>query len=87
MRHYDRIQLTSIPDLLIEENLHDGVKGIPENFERLFVHRNPSSLCQLHIKCCLKDCVGRRAMQSGTANPYGSEAAAKDAMEAVWDAC
>ncbi|KAH6802851.1 Ku70-binding family protein [Perilla frutescens var. frutescens] len=34
-----------------------------------------------------QECVKRRVMQSVTANPYCSEAAAKDAMEAVWGAC
>ncbi|EOY02596.1 hypothetical protein QUC31_018089 [Theobroma cacao] len=34
-----------------------------------------------------QDCVRRRVMKSVTANPYCSEAAAKDAMEAVWDIC
>ncbi|KAL2490466.1 Ku70-binding family protein [Abeliophyllum distichum] len=34
-----------------------------------------------------QDCVRRRVMKSVTANPYCSEAAAKDAMEAVWDVC
>ncbi|KAJ0111421.1 hypothetical protein Patl1_02891 [Pistacia atlantica] len=33
------------------------------------------------------DCVRRRVMKSVIANPYCSEAAAKDAMEAVWDVC
>lgn len=35
----------------------------------------------------LKECVRRRVMKSVIANPYCSEAAAKDAMEAVWDVC
>ncbi|GAB2282874.1 hypothetical protein Dimus_017408 [Dionaea muscipula] len=34
-----------------------------------------------------QDCVRRRVMNSVTANPYCSEAAARDAMEAVWDIC
>ncbi|KAH7514711.1 hypothetical protein FEM48_Zijuj11G0119400 [Ziziphus jujuba var. spinosa] len=34
-----------------------------------------------------QDCVRRRVMKSVMANPYCSEAAAKDAMEAVWDIC
>ncbi|CDP16628.1 unnamed protein product [Coffea canephora] len=34
-----------------------------------------------------QDCVRRRVMKSVMANPYCSEAAAKDAMEAVWDVC
>ncbi|GMH15020.1 hypothetical protein Nepgr_016861 [Nepenthes gracilis] len=34
-----------------------------------------------------QDCVRRRVMKSMTANPYCSEAAARDAMEAVWDIC
>ncbi|KAL3844715.1 hypothetical protein ACJIZ3_002118 [Penstemon smallii] len=34
-----------------------------------------------------QDCVRRRVMKSVTANPFCSEAAAKDAMEAVWDVC
>ncbi|KAK9272772.1 hypothetical protein L1049_003149 [Liquidambar formosana] len=33
------------------------------------------------------ECVRRRVMKSVIANPYCSEAAAKDAMEAVWDVC
>ncbi|TQD99547.1 hypothetical protein C1H46_014883 [Malus baccata] len=32
-----------------------------------------------------QDCVRRRVMKSVISNPYCSEAAAKDAMEAVWD--
>lgn len=35
----------------------------------------------------LKECVRRRVMKSVTANPYCSESAARDAMEAVWDVC
>ncbi|GAV85031.1 Peptidase_M76 domain-containing protein [Cephalotus follicularis] len=34
-----------------------------------------------------QDCVRRRVMKSVMANPYCSEAASKDAMEAVWDVC
>ncbi|XP_061979917.1 mitochondrial inner membrane protease ATP23-like [Populus nigra] len=34
-----------------------------------------------------QDCVKRRVMKSMIANPYCSKAAAKDAMEAVWDVC
>lgn len=35
----------------------------------------------------LKECVRRRVMKSMSANPYCSEAASRDAMEAVWDVC
>lgn len=34
-----------------------------------------------------QECVRRRVMKSVMGNPYCSEAAAKDAMEAVWDVC
>lgn len=34
-----------------------------------------------------QECVKRRAMKSLIDNPYCSEEAAKDAMEAVWDIC
>ncbi|CAI0457154.1 unnamed protein product [Linum tenue] len=34
-----------------------------------------------------QECVRRRVMKSMKGNPYCSEAAAKDAMEAVWDVC
>ncbi|KAK9673448.1 hypothetical protein RND81_12G168600 [Saponaria officinalis] len=34
-----------------------------------------------------QDCVKRRVMMSMANNPYCSEAASKDAMEAVWDVC
>ncbi|XVF57906.1 hypothetical protein PTKIN_Ptkin07bG0020200 [Pterospermum kingtungense] len=34
-----------------------------------------------------QDCVRRRVMKSLAGNPSCSEAAAKDAMEAVWDIC
>ncbi|XVE67796.1 hypothetical protein DITRI_Ditri09bG0017200 [Diplodiscus trichospermus] len=34
-----------------------------------------------------QDCVRRRVMKSVIANPFCSETAAKDAMEAVWDIC
>ncbi|KAK9692198.1 hypothetical protein RND81_09G247800 [Saponaria officinalis] len=34
-----------------------------------------------------QDCVKRRVMLSLANNPYCSQAAAKDAMEAVWDVC
>ncbi|KAL6558932.1 hypothetical protein OROMI_019282 [Orobanche minor] len=34
-----------------------------------------------------QDCVRRRVMKSVRGNPYCSEAAAKDAMESVWDIC
>ncbi|KAL8474586.1 hypothetical protein ACS0TY_031152 [Phlomoides rotata] len=39
------------------------------------------------IKGHEQECVRRRVMKSVTANPYCSETAAKDAMEAVWDSC
>ena len=35
----------------------------------------------------LKECVKRRSLASVKVNPYCSEAAAKDAIEAVWDIC
>lgn len=35
----------------------------------------------------LKECIKRRATKSVTNNPFCSEAAAKDAVEAVWDVC
>ncbi|XP_050370481.1 uncharacterized protein LOC126788523 [Argentina anserina] len=41
----------------------------------------------LKIRGHEQDCVRRRVLRSVTANPYCSEAAAKDAMEAVWDVC
>lgn len=41
-----------------------------------------SSLLEL-----LKECVKRRALKSVRNNPYCSDAAAKDAIEAVWDIC
>ncbi|CAO2820447.1 unnamed protein product [Amaranthus hypochondriacus] len=34
-----------------------------------------------------QDCVKRRVMRSLALNPFCSETAAKDAMEAVWDTC
>lgn len=34
-----------------------------------------------------QDCVKRRVVKSVMTNPYCSETAAKDAMEAVWDTC
>ncbi|KAL8153819.1 hypothetical protein V2J09_011579 [Rumex salicifolius] len=34
-----------------------------------------------------QECVRRRVMMSMKANPYCSEAASKDAIEAVWDTC
>ncbi|CAI9111160.1 OLC1v1011311C1 [Oldenlandia corymbosa var. corymbosa] len=34
-----------------------------------------------------QECVRRRVMKSVMGNPHCSEAAAKDAMEAVWDVC
>ncbi|KAL3723036.1 hypothetical protein ACJRO7_035253 [Eucalyptus globulus] len=43
------------------------------------------SNCAHHA--CSEECVRRRVMKSVTANPHCSEAAAKDAMEAVWDVC
>ncbi|CAN6464344.1 unnamed protein product [Victoria cruziana] len=33
------------------------------------------------------ECVRRRVLKSVLANPYCSESAAKDAMDAVWDVC
>ncbi|KAL0301084.1 UNVERIFIED_CONTAM: Mitochondrial inner membrane protease ATP23 [Sesamum radiatum] len=39
------------------------------------------------IEIPVMDCIRRRVMKSVTANPYCSDAAAKDAMEAVWDVC
>ncbi|KAK3183700.1 hypothetical protein Dsin_030986 [Dipteronia sinensis] len=36
---------------------------------------------------CSEDCVRRRVMKSVIANPFGPEAVAKEAMEAVWDVC
>ncbi|KAJ4826265.1 hypothetical protein Tsubulata_018661 [Turnera subulata] len=41
----------------------------------------------LKIRGHEQECVRRRVMQSLKANPYCSGAAAKDAMEAVWDIC
>lgn len=41
----------------------------------------------LNIRGHEQECVRRRVMQSVTANPFCSEAAAKDAMEAVWGTC
>ncbi|XP_044467155.1 mitochondrial inner membrane protease ATP23-like isoform X2 [Mangifera indica] len=41
----------------------------------------------MKIKGHEQDCVRRRVMKSVIANPHCSEAAAKDAMEAVWDVC
>lgn len=35
----------------------------------------------------LKECVRRRALKSVQKNPYCSDAAARDAIEAVWDIC
>ncbi|KAJ8623771.1 hypothetical protein MRB53_032301 [Persea americana] len=34
-----------------------------------------------------QECVRRRVMMSMAGNPYCSESAARDAMEAVWDVC
>ena len=34
-----------------------------------------------------KECIKRRVLKSLRGNPYSSEVAAKDAMEAVWDTC
>ncbi|XP_022741914.1 mitochondrial inner membrane protease atp23-like [Durio zibethinus] len=34
-----------------------------------------------------QECLRRRVMKSVTANPFCSKAAAKDAMEAMWDIC
>ncbi|CAN1188015.1 Mitochondrial inner membrane protease ATP23 [Linum perenne] len=34
-----------------------------------------------------QECVRRRVMKSLMGNPYCSEAAGKDAMEAIWDVC
>ena len=35
----------------------------------------------------LKECVKRRSLESVKNNPYCSETAAKDAIEAVWNIC
>ncbi|KAK6130625.1 hypothetical protein DH2020_035600 [Rehmannia glutinosa] len=68
-------------------------------FMKIRGHEQFTCACKLHPflsnlmpKLCLsdlmlKECVRRRVMKSVTANPYCSEAAAKDAMEAVWDTC
>ncbi|KAF8089870.1 hypothetical protein N665_0495s0018 [Sinapis alba] len=34
-----------------------------------------------------QECIKRRVLKSLCGNPYCSEVAAKDAMEAVWDTC
>ncbi|MBA0791529.1 hypothetical protein Gohar_016104 [Gossypium harknessii] len=34
-----------------------------------------------------KECMRRKVMGSLSVNPFCSETAAKDAMEAVWDIC
>uniref|UniRef100_A0A804MEH1 Mitochondrial inner membrane protease ATP23 n=1 Tax=Zea mays TaxID=4577 RepID=A0A804MEH1_MAIZE len=36
---------------------------------------------------CSEECVKRRALMSVKNNPYCSEGAAKDAIDAVWDIC
>ncbi|XP_028797855.1 mitochondrial inner membrane protease atp23 [Neltuma alba] len=41
----------------------------------------------LKIRGHEQECIRRRAMASLSGNPNCSEAAAKDAMEAVWDVC
>lgn len=41
----------------------------------------------LKIRGHEQECVRRRVMKSLMNNPYCSEAAAKDGMEAVWDVC
>ncbi|GLT33169.1 hypothetical protein SLA2020_077800 [Shorea laevis] len=41
----------------------------------------------LKIRGHEQECIKRRAMKSVTSNPFCSEAAAKDAVEAVWDVC
>ncbi|KAK9108334.1 hypothetical protein Syun_024345 [Stephania yunnanensis] len=41
----------------------------------------------LKIRGHEQECVRRRVMKSVMANPYCSETAARDAMEAVWDVC
>ncbi|PPS20084.1 hypothetical protein GOBAR_AA00464 [Gossypium barbadense] len=45
------------------------------------------SLGCMSVGLIAKDCVRRRVMKSLIANPFCSETAAKDAMEAVWDIC
>lgn len=55
--------------------------------EYLLVYFNYLFWIGFFLFCYLKDCVRRRVMKSVMANPYCSEAAAKDAMEAVWDVC
>ncbi|KAK4386919.1 Mitochondrial inner membrane protease ATP23 [Sesamum angolense] len=54
-------------------------------FRELLVLPNLQVLRPIEIP--VMDCIRRRVMKSVTANPYCSEAAAKDAMEAVWDVC
>ncbi|OMO69216.1 Peptidase M76, ATP23 [Corchorus olitorius] len=51
------------------------------HFKREFLRRF------MKIRGQEQDCVRRRVMKSVTANPNCSKAAAKDAMEAVWDVC
>ncbi|KAF3656150.1 putative MLP-like protein 34-like [Capsicum annuum] len=41
----------------------------------------------LKIRGHEQECVRRRVMKSMAGNPYCSESASKDAMEAVWDVC
>ena len=40
-----------------------------------------------HLSVFPKDCVKRRALMSVKNNPYCSEAASKDAIDAVWNIC
>ncbi|GAA0144766.1 metalloprotease [Lithospermum erythrorhizon] len=58
-----------------------------EQLQLWFLNRPGSVDDQSHTWVKLVDCVKRRVMKSVMANPHCSGAAAKDAMDAVWDTC
>jgi hypothetical protein len=45
------------------------------------------SMSDFDLSAFLQECVKRRSLASVQQNPFCSEAAAKDAIEAVWDIC
>ncbi|KAF3622449.1 putative glycerol-3-phosphate dehydrogenase [NAD(+)]-like isoform X1 [Capsicum annuum] len=58
-------------------------------YRQSWVVKSPTLIesSSVEVPYWLKECVRRRVMKSMAGNPYCTESASKDAMEAVWDVC
>ncbi|XP_023549526.1 uncharacterized protein LOC111808006 isoform X2 [Cucurbita pepo subsp. pepo] len=76
--------------MFLMENLEKSGCGIGDKFIKNSSHISVYAHANLNLILAMisgGECVRRRVMKSVAANPYCSEAAAKDAMEGVWDVC